>query len=218
MQLNTDLSQRVVLHAENLPWVSSPASGIDRRMLERDGAEQGRATSIVRYAPGSSFEPHAHPRGEEILVIEGEFQDEHGVYPKGSYIKNPPGSSHAPASPKGCTLLVKLYHLPLEDSQRIVIRDADQTWYAGAVKGLQVMPLSESNSTHTAFVRWAPGTMFNRHQHMGGEEIWVVEGTFEDEHGQYPQATWIRSPHMSTHQPFSREGCLIMVKVGHLHS
>jgi anti-sigma factor ChrR (cupin superfamily) len=218
MQLNTDLSQRVVLHAENLPWVSSPASGIDRRMLERDGAEQGRATSIVRYAPGSSFEPHAHPQGEEIFVIEGEFQDEHGVYPEGTYIKNPPGSSHAPASPKGCTLFVKLHHLPPEDSQRIVIRASDQQWFAGVAKGLQVMPLSESSSTHTAFVRWAPGTMFNRHQHMGGEEIWVMEGTFEDEHGQYPQSTWIRSPHMSAHQPFSREGCLILVKVGHLRS
>ncbi|MEM8617794.1 MAG: cupin domain-containing protein, partial [Pseudomonadota bacterium] len=44
----------------------------------------------------------------------------------------------------------------------------------------------------------------------------VLEGTFEDEHGTYPAGTWIRSPHMSQHKPWSDEGCLIYVKTGHL--
>ena len=50
----------------------------------------------------------------------------------------------------------------------------------------------------------------------GGEEIYVVDGVFEDEHGRYPAGSWIRSPHMSLHQPFSKEGCTIFVKTGHL--
>ena len=65
-------------------------------------------------------------------------------------------------------------------------------------------------------MRWEPGTKFHPHMHMGGEEILVLEGTFSDEHGDYPAGTWMRSPHASEHQPFSREGCLIYVKVGHL--
>jgi len=79
-----------------------------------------------------------------------------------------------------------------------------------------VMPLSEFGATHTALVRWAPGTRFNPHRHYGGEEIYVLEGVFEDEFGRYPAGTWLRSPHLSAHQPFSREGCIILVKVGHL--
>jgi anti-sigma factor ChrR (cupin superfamily) len=84
------------------------------------------------------------------------------------------------------------------------------------VEGLTVMPLSEFGTSHTAMVRWAPETYFNPHRHYGGEEIFVVEGVFSDEHGSYSTGSWIRSPHLSQHKPFSVEGCLILVKTGHL--
>jgi anti-sigma factor ChrR (cupin superfamily) len=87
---------------------------------------------------------------------------------------------------------------------------------SGLVAGLTVLPLSEFGTQHTAMVRWAPGTFFNPHRHHGGEEIFVVEGVFSDEHGSYPAGSWLRSPHLSQHQPFSRKGCLILVKTGHL--
>ena len=106
MQLNADLSQRVVLHSAELPWEPSPATGVLRRLLAREGGEDARATSVVRYAPGAAFPPHAHPQGEEVVVLDGEFEDEHGIYPAGTYFKNPPGSAHAPRSAAGCTLFV----------------------------------------------------------------------------------------------------------------
>ena len=86
------------------------------------------------------------------------------------------------------------------------------------VEGLTVLPLySQPNYTENmALVRWQPDTYFTRHTHPGGEEIFVIAGTFEDEHGSYPKGSWIRSPHMSTHTPFSRQGCLIYVRVGGL--
>ena len=84
------------------------------------------------------------------------------------------------------------------------------------VDRLMVMPLSEYDTSHTALVRWAPHTYFNPHRHYGGEEIFVVEGVFSDEQGRYPQGSWIRSPHLSQHQPFSVEGCLILLKTRHL--
>jgi anti-sigma factor ChrR (cupin superfamily) len=84
------------------------------------------------------------------------------------------------------------------------------------VPGLTVLPLSEFETAHTAMVKWAPGTHFKPHRHFGGEEIYVVEGVFEDEFGRYPAGTWIRSPHLSVHTPFSIEGCTIFVKTGHL--
>lgn len=216
MQLHADLRKRVVIHQDELDWTLSPVPGIERRMLERMGDEVARATSIVRYLPGSQFTSHEHELGEEILVLEGQFSDETGTYDAGTYIKNPPGSSHSPFTETGCLLFVKLRHLHADDEQAQVVDTRTATWHPGLVQGLTVLPLSEFQTTHTAMVRWAPHTYFNLHRHYGGEEIFVVDGVFEDEHGRYPTGTWIRSPHLSVHKPYSVEGCTIFVKTGHL--
>lgn len=89
-------------------------------MLFRIGGEVARATSIVRYAPGSQFPRHVHGGGEEILVLDGTFQDEHGDYPAGSYFRNPPGTSHVPASKDGCTIFVRLWQFREGDQTQIV--------------------------------------------------------------------------------------------------
>ncbi|MBS0244157.1 MAG: cupin domain-containing protein [Proteobacteria bacterium] len=120
MRINDDLARPVIVHASKLAWVSSPAAGVDRRMLYRLGGEVARATSIVRYAPASKFPAHVHSGGEEILVLEGTFQDEHGDYPAGSYFRNPPGTSHTPASAEGCTIFVRLWQYRSGDATQIV--------------------------------------------------------------------------------------------------
>lgn len=216
MRLNADFSERVVVDSQTLDWHASPSPLVHRRLLERVGGEVARATSIVRYAAGAKFDSHRHELGEEIFVLEGTLSDEAGDYGPGTYLKNPSGSSHAPYSDKGCTLFVKLRHLDPEDSERVVVDTRRSPWLQGLVAGLTVLPLSEFGTRHTAMVQWAPGTFFNPHRHYGGEEILVVDGVFSDEHGNYPRGSWIRSPHLSQHQPFSVEGCLILVKTGHL--
>ncbi|MEO6148080.1 MAG: cupin domain-containing protein [Sulfuriferula sp.] len=216
MIINADHSQRALVDPSQLPWVDSPLPGVSRRMLERNGAEAARATSIVRYQPGAGFDAHSHPQGEEILVLEGIFEDENGVYPAGTYLKNPPGSSHRPFSRDGCTIFVKLRYMQPDDTQQVVINTREAQWLPGLVEGLQVLPLSEFGGEHTALVRWQAGTRFQPHRHYGGEEILVLEGVFQDEFGDYGQGMWLRSPHMSAHQPFSEPGCTILVKVGHL--
>lgn len=217
MLLNDDYAQRVVLNSHELVWAASPQAGVERRMLERKGGEVAKATSVVRYAPGASFEAHTHDLGEEILVLSGVLSDELGDYPAGTYIMNPPGSTHAPRSELGCELFVKLRHLGPDQQLREVVDTNAAQWLQGMVQGLHVMPLMTQGMGST-LVRWAPQTYFNPHRHFGGEEIFVVSGVFEDEHGRYPQGSWIRSPHMSLHQPFSKEGCTIFVKTGHLHN
>ena len=216
MQLHADLTQRAVVQSADVPWTPSPNPKVHRKMLERDGDEVARCTTIVRYDAGSAFERHVHELGEEIFVLEGTLGDEDGTYPAGTYLKNPPGSAHAPFSMDGCTLLVKLRHLQPDDAERCVVHTQSTPWYQGLVPGLTVMPLSEHGTQHTALVRWAPGTYFNPHRHWGGEEIFVLSGVFEDEHGRYPAGSWLRSPHLSMHKPFSTEGCTILVKTGHL--
>jgi len=84
-------------------------------MLDRIGDEVARATTIVRYAPNSHFSSHVHSGGEEFIVLEGVFQDEHGDFPAGSYVRNPPTSSHTPGSEPGCVIFVKLWQYDLDD-------------------------------------------------------------------------------------------------------
>ncbi|ARU89265.1 cupin domain-containing protein [Pseudomonas sp. M30-35] len=216
MRVNDDLTARVVVDTQQVEWLPSPLVGVERRPLERVAAESGRTTSVVRYAPGSSFRSHLHPGGEEVLVLEGVFADEYGEYPAGYWLKNPPGSRHAPSSASGCLLFVKLCYQALDDQTTLRINTRAGQWREGLVEGLSVLPLDSFGTVHTALVRWAPGTRFNAHRHFGGEEILVLEGVFQDEFGDYPAGTWLRNPHNSQHRPFSTDGCLIYVKVGHL--
>jgi len=200
-----------------MAWQSSPLPGVERKMLDRIGDEVARATSLVRYAPEASFSGHVHGGGEEILVLEGEFCDEEGTYPAGTYLRNPPGSSHIPFSKSGCTLFVKLWQFAPGDTSRICLQTQTEPWRQGLVPGLSVMPLHEHEGVSTALVRWAPNTLFNPHSHPGGEEIYVLNGVFHDELGAYPKGSWIRSPRYSKHTPFTQaEGALIYVKVGAL--
>lgn len=186
-------------------------------MLDRVGGEVARATSIVRYAAGSCFDRHVHGGGEEILVLEGIFSDEHGNYPAGAYLRNPPGTSHAPFSRDGCTLFVKLWQFAADDNTPVRIDTSVASWHPGLVPGLSVMPLHEHDGVSTALVQWAPETRFNTHVHPGGEEILVLDGVFRDEEGDYPIGTWLRSPRWSRHTPFTAaEGARIYVKVGAL--
>jgi len=215
MDVNSDFDRRVVLHARDAVWTPSPMPGVERRLLDRVGGEVARATSIVRYAANSRFERHVHGGGEEILVLEGVFSDEHGDYLAGTYLRNPPGTAHTPHSRDGCTLFVKLWQFAADDIRPICIDTTKADWYPGLVPGLSVMPLHEHDGVSSALVRWAANTRFNAHTHPGGEEILVLEGVFRDEDGDYPAGTWLRNPRWSRHEPFTgTEGALIYVKVG----
>jgi len=121
MEINADFSKTVTVRPGDVDWVASPLPGVDRKMLDRIGDEVARATSIVRYAPKSSFSPHTHDMGEEFLVLDGVFSDAAGDFGPGSYVRNPPGSSHAPWSEDGCTIFVKLRQFDESDLETVRI-------------------------------------------------------------------------------------------------
>jgi len=213
--LNMQFDHRVVIDTNQVHWEPSPRSGVWRKPLAREEAERGHATSIVRYDPGASFPTHDHPLGEEILVLEGTFSDEHGDFGAGTYIRNPPGSSHAPFSAEGCVLLVKLHQFWARDTAQVRISTAQGTWLPGPGK-IQVMPLHEFEGEHVELEKWPAGAHGQPHHGSGGEEIFVLSGEFKDEHGSYPAGSWLRSPHMSQRIPYVDKDTVIWVKVGHL--
>ena len=217
-EINADPSQRVVIETANMPWETSEADGVLRKRLERIDADPEPVTTIVRYEAGSAFPAHRHVHGEEILVLEGTFSDNHGNYEAGSYLRNPGGTSHSPFSEEGCTIFVKLQQFKASDTRQLCLQTTQQSWLPGLVPGLSVMPLHEHIHEHVALVKWEENTIFQPHRHIGGEEIFVLEGTFEDEFGSYPKGTWLRNPPDSFHTPYTKEGCVIYVKTGHLNT
>lgn len=215
MKVNMNLEQKICINTNEYDWSSTLQFGVYRKKLERDQEEKGHATSIVQYKPGASFNYHSHPNGEEILVLEGTFSDEFGHYKKGAYIRNAPGSKHAPFSKKGCTLFVKLNQFAPGDISNVRIDTLDSDWLSGQ-GNLRVMPLHNFKGQHTALVKWPANEYFQPHTHFGGEEIYVITGELIDEFGRYPAGTWLRNPHMSTHTPYVEIETIILVKVGHL--
>ena len=216
MRLNADFSKRVVIRPDDYDWVKSPAAGVERMMLDRIGDEVARATTIVRFAPESYFDAHTHGGGEEFFVLEGVFSDETGDYPAGTYVRNPIGTSHKPHTKEGCTILVKLHQFAESDTVQFHIDTTTAEFAQSASEGVSVLPLHSAVNEEVRLVRFASGARASAHAHKGGEEIYVLEGTLADEHGTYPAGTWLRSPDMSEHTPFSDEGCLLYMKTGHL--
>ena len=217
MELNADFSKRAAVHAAHLDWVPSPMAGVDRRMLDRIGDEVARATSIVRYAPGSHFSPHTHGGGEEFLVLEGVFQDEHGDFPAGSYIRNPPTSSHTPASGPGCTIFVKLWQFDLSDRAEVRLDTANRSYQSALGRpGVEVMPLFQDEREAVRLERWQRGAEIELNL-PGGIEVLVLEGGFSESGETFEPQSWLRLPcGASLHARAGAGGCRVWIKEGHL--
>jgi anti-sigma factor ChrR (cupin superfamily) len=207
-----------VVHADELAWQPSPTPHVWRKRLELSGPpEAGRVSSIVRYDAGSVFPRHSHPDGEEILVLDGVFSDEHGRYPAGTFLLNPHGSEHAPFSPEGCTLFVKLRQTP-GPRQRIRIDTRAEPWRPHQLAGVERMELYAEPSfpERIHLTRISPGVSVGPIELPSGEEIFVLSGAFTDEHGNHPSRSWLRFPAGSSHTLSTTSGCTLYVKQGHL--
>lgn len=217
-RLNSDFSQRIVIATNELPWIASPQPGVERRPLDRIGGEVARATSLVRYAPRSIFPPHEHGLGEEFLVLDGIFSDEHGDYAPGTYVRNPPGSRHSPRTSPGCIVLVKLRQMALTDQKRVVIDTTTSTWEQGDVEGHTRLGLyaASQNAERVTMERLGAGAKLAQMECPGGEEIFVVSGDLADEHGTYGAGTWMRNPARYRRSFKTNGGATYWAKRGHL--
>ena len=190
MDINADFTIRAVVHAANVPWIASPIQGVDRRMLDRMGAEVARATTIVRYAPGSAFTSHVHTGGEEYLVLSGTFQDEHGDFPKGSYVRNPPQSFHTPSAADGAVIMVKLWQFDINDRIAVTLRPDDMISQP-ASKGVVIIPLHSDDRETVRIEEWAKGTQVSILDH-GGAEVFVIDGGFAEGGEDFRADSWLR--------------------------
>ncbi len=184
--LNMSLARPLVIDTNKLEWVASPAMQVERKPLEREAAESGHTTSVVRYLAGASFKPHRHPLGEEILVLEGVFQDNSGDYPAGTYIRNPPGSEHRPASENGCLILVKLNQFAPDDSEQVVVTDL----FAQTVGEYL---LHQYQQERTIWITSSKTCSLITHWDMQDSELLIVSGQLIGESESYEAGCWLRN-------------------------
>lgn len=216
MKINADWSQPALVHIDQLDWQASPLKGVDRKMLERDGDEVALATSVVRYAPNSFFDPHIHAKGEEFLVLDGVFSDESGDFPAGTYVRNPPGSGHRPESKPGCTILVKLRYMTDHDTVQVVV-DTLTAPKQPIAEGVDRQRLYQNPIEQVEMLYLAPSA--ERHfDGTGGEEIFLTRGSLIDAAGHHPKGTWMRRPAGSDpiQRTAGREGAVLWRKTGYL--
>ena len=218
MRINADFSKRVLVHSEELSWQPSPMPGVVRRPLDRIGAEIARATTIVRYEPGSTFSEHTHTGGEEFIVLDGVFQDEYGDYPAGTYVRNPPTSRHSPRSDAGCTIFVKLWQFDLSDRTQQTTNLTDIGHTARTGKPIRILPLFENEHETVRLEAWAPNTEVT-YQADGGAEILVLEGSIREGLDQLQKYSWLRVPDAGTLTLCTADQpAQLWVKTGHLRS
>lgn len=192
-------------------------TGVKRRMLDRIGAESGHATSIVSYDPNSKFAAHVHTGGEEFIVLQGIFQDEHGDFPAGSYIRNPPESSHTPVSDGGCVIFVKLRQFDPDDRNHERIRfDRSDALPDPERPGVAVIPLYQDDREDVRIERRDAGTEVETDDE-GGVEVFVLDGRFEESGDQLRTQSWLRVPVGGRIQAkVGRNGARVWIKSGHL--
>ncbi|WP_170343817.1 cupin domain-containing protein [Ruegeria atlantica] len=214
MEINSDFSDRVVAHSDQLEWQASPMKGVDRRMLDRIGGEVARATTIVRYAPGSHFSAHTHTGGEEFIVLDGVFQDEHGDYPAGTYVRNPPTTQHTPGSEPGCTIFVKLWQFDMDD--RTQFRKSMVDELGAPANGIATAILHEDAREVVTYSHLDAGATL-RLDAPGGIEVLIIDGSVTEGGDELVKNDWLRLPEgHSLTAVAGPDGARIWMKTGHL--
>lgn len=204
-----------IVDTARIDWIASPAGGVDRKPLDRIGGEVARATSLVRYAPGSDFPTHVHSGGEEFLVIEGIFSDEHGDFGPGTYVRNPVGTSHAPSSKDGCVILVKLWQFQAGDAAPVTIDTVSSDWQ-NAGQGVDQLPLHRFGDEDVSMLRLTDGGCHKIPGEAGGIELYVTAGEIEANGARVPQSGWARFPAGQAVTLSAPGAATLYLKTGHL--
>ena len=217
MNLHNDLSATALVRRETANWVNSPQAGVDRLVLDRIGGEMAiRATSFVRYQPGSSFPSHIHPGGEEFLVLDGVFSDASGNFSEGFYVRNPVGSRHAPFSKTGAEIYVKLGQINPEDKAYVRLDTKGSDWQTKPELGLKTLQLHRFRTELVRLVSLEAGCRFPEIEFENGVEILVVSGGLNLSGIAFKKGDWIRSAQESDFQISGHTNTIFMLKTGHL--
>lgn len=216
MKIRANFDRFASMLAADYEWIASPAAGVDRVMLDRVGGERARATSIVRYAPHSEFPEHEHSGGEEYFVLDGEFGDEHGLYPKGFYVRNPIGTAHSPkVGPTGAVIWVKLRQFTSEDQAQIAIDTSELIANAGSSDSVS-FELHRFGAERVSIEMLVAGDTLHLPASLQGAEILVIDGDLHIADKTYGCGSWVRSLGDELKLATRGTSAALILKTGHL--
>lgn len=204
--MNSNYDEKVFINTHNLQWQESESSGIFQKILAR---AENQETALIKIEKNAKMQENLENQSVEIFVLEGTYTNEFGKFSQGTYLHLALENPALVTVDDTCIIFRKTNQNQTQEN--IIIDTKTQPWLQGQ-GNLTVMVLYGQ----TALVKWPKQEYFIPHKHWGGEEVFVLDGVFMDEHGKYPKGSWIRSPHLSEHFPYVDEETVIWVKTGHL--
>ena len=230
IELNADKKNSVLVNVDGA--AATQAAGqtdVKRTMYERVGGEVARASTKVTFKPNTPFPSHVHDGGEEFVVLSGVWKDKWGNFPKYTYIRNYIGSSHEPSiGEEGCEIFVKLRQMSAKVSElehwSVDFSRANnesvrlyQGWSKNEHTDTEYRELFESPYERVYAEYLEPKSVINDKIPKGGQEIFVIDGEFEDALGKHKEHSWARygADGESRERKAGAEGALLYVKEGH---
>eukprot|EP00968_Pinguiococcus_pyrenoidosus_P024023 scaffold4197_cov199-Pinguiococcus_pyrenoidosus.AAC.2 len=212
--LHMEVQDALLINTNDLEWRSSgPAAKVERKRLFRNGPpESGRVTSLVRYRPNAAFPSHPHPQGEEILVLEGVFEDWRGAHGPGTWLLNPEGFEHEPKTDgQGNLIFVRLRQYPGTQRTQAAIDTNSMSWDPNNRKVLY----AQATFLDTQYLEmfWGGSKPQKRVAPAGGLELFVVSGEFTSNHGKHETHSWLRLKGGVLLEPDEgAEDCVVLIK------
>jgi len=209
--LNADISKKVVLHTEQMPYSARRGDIVGKPLYVCGGKMNGAVTSIVKYFPNADFEFHDHPQGEEIFVLDGVFTDERGDHEAGCYLFNPETFTHTPSTKQqGNLILIRLRQYPNIGVRRTecVTNTNEMEWKVPEWKkrgeGVTekfLYPIEADQAEYPErhwMERWTEESVPEPFVVEDCLEIIITKGGFTDEERCYNKGDWIRLPKGAT--------------------
>lgn len=170
------------------------------------------SSCVITLTQGSVL-PTDHNYRYDLYVVEGVVSWKGQLFYSGTYL-----SLSYQEKVFAISDLVKLFCYKeeiQEDDFEIVILPSDQIWSYNSVKGLKQCLLR--NYKHVLYlVFWEPETVIPYHEHIKGEEIFVLEGELLDRNSSLKKGGWIRMLAGEGHAPHTKVQTLILLRNGHV--
>ena len=217
MHINYDIDKKIVVHADRANWRRDPSGMMDLLYLDLVDSEKSVATMLMRLRKRALLPVETLNGGKELLVLEGDFQDERGNYPVGSYMRFPPGSRQEPYSDNGGLLFAKTWQFSPRDRAHVNIDAYSQYRLAPRKRpGVQIQHLFGDNREDVRIEHWDANHRIVLNQ-CNGLEVFVLSGGFFEPSTVYKKHSWLRLP---PNQPLRAivgdKGARVFIKEGHL--
>ncbi len=213
-EVNDNFSIPVIVKTNLQDWYSKDKASIVKKRLEYISANKPRLTTLVQYPAGLTFKKCSHDRGEEFLVLSGDFSNDANEYSIGSYVRNPPGMKCIASTEHGCTLLFKTGQFHKMDKTRLAANayEYNNLWVSAGEPGVSRVELHQFLDESINLYKIRPQCWITFEQRLHNIEVLVCTGSVIVAGTEYAAGTWFRYPPNSRIKIVSVSDACLFVK------